>query len=98
MCRICMGSSFLGNMTIWRDIRTVHIKKYIRHGEKFVGNVTTGTFTSFFSTLIFNRANIFSSILNVPPQIFTSQRSLRCCLYLSISNQDYYMHFKFHFV
>ena len=34
-----MGSSFPGNLTIWREIMTFHIKKYIKHSGKFVGNV-----------------------------------------------------------
>ena len=32
-------SSFPWNLTIWREIMTFHIKKYIRHSGKFVGNV-----------------------------------------------------------
>ena len=34
-----LGSSFPGNLTIWREIMTFHIKKYIRHSVTFVGNV-----------------------------------------------------------
>ena len=34
-----LGSSFPGNLTIWREIMTFHIKKYIRNSGKFVGNV-----------------------------------------------------------
>ena len=35
-----LGSSFPGNLTIWREIMTFHIKKYTRHGWKCVGNAT----------------------------------------------------------
>ena len=35
-----LGSSFPGNLTIWREIMTFHINKYTRHSGKFVGNVT----------------------------------------------------------
>ena len=36
-----LGSSFPGNLTIWREIKSFHMKKYIRYySGKFVGNVT----------------------------------------------------------
>ena len=34
-----LESSFPGNLTIWREIMTFNINKYIRHSGTFVGNV-----------------------------------------------------------
>ena len=79
-----LGSSFPGNLTIWREIKSFHMKKYIRYSVKFVGNITIFPGRNLFQPCMSHVTVTHSILLNAVFRIIIIQIVLLCSHVLMI--------------